>query len=393
MSDIIIRPVEGDEILDVMYAVGAYAFEASPPLTDRQKWDEEISVLEMSTFRAAFEQGRPVAISASAPLQQNVRGSLVGMAGIWGVASDPAVRRQGLIRRTIAALFEAARDEGRPVSCLYPFRESFYERMGYVMFPRPRVYTFAPGPLAPLLRCDLGGSAERLSMADGHAIYIEYIHRLRERTHGMTVHSDATEANLRNRDHHWVALARVGGEVVGVMLYRVVGVEGDATLHAPNFYTSNAQGRYLLLEWLARHIDQVKEVELRLPPTEFPETWMADLDLKVRLYDPPLCRVIDVMGLSGLPAGPGRFAARISDPLCAWNEGDFTFESNGGGLRVTRGGSPTCTLMIHALAGLLYGTHRPDTFAARGWGDPSSETQAAMLSLFPPAIPYLHAHF
>ena len=60
----------------------------------------------------------------------------------------------------LARLLASIREDGRPLSCLYPFRESFYERLGYVTFPLPRTAKLTPSALLPLLKEDLGGEIE-----------------------------------------------------------------------------------------------------------------------------------------------------------------------------------------------------------------------------------------
>jgi hypothetical protein len=122
--------------------------------------------------------------------------------------------------------------------------------------------------------------------------------------------------------------------------------------------------------------------------------WLADFGVKVEAAErAPMGRVLDVAKIGGMPAGPGGFAARIRDPLCLWNEGVWRFESDEGVLQVRPGGEPDCSLSIHALAALAYGTHDPDDFSLRGWGDPSPAVQAVMRCMFPPSTPYLHEYF
>jgi hypothetical protein len=48
---------------------------------------------------------------------------------------------------------------------------------------------------------------------------------------------------------------------------------------------------------------------------------------------------------------------------------------------------------FHAAPPLMYGTHDPDDFAIRGWGNPSPAVQAIMRAMFPPMTPYLHEYF
>jgi hypothetical protein len=199
---------------------------------------------------------------------------------------------------------------------------------------------------------------------------------------------------LRERDRKWLAVARVDGRVVGTILYQLAD-GGDETLifKADRFFYTTVQGRYLLLEWLARHVDQAREVSLVLPPGELPETWWLDLQPRTTSIESALGRVLDVTRLAGIEVGPGQFTARISDPFCPWNEGCYRFASDGGRLDITPAESADCTLSIEALTGLVYGVRDPEVFALEGWGDPSPDLQATLRSMFPARLPFLHEEF
>jgi predicted acetyltransferase len=166
-------------------------------------------------------------------------------------------------------------------------------------------------------------------------------------------------------------------------------------MRASRFYYHTRAGRYLLLDWMARHIDQANRIEVRLPARELPETWMPDLGVQLETFWlAPMGRVLDVAGLMGLPVGPGRFSAAITDPICPWNEGAWQFESVDGALRVSRHRDATdCSLGIQALSALIFGTNDPADFAYRGWGDAPAELTPVLRSMFPPALPHLHEYF
>jgi hypothetical protein len=404
MPDIEIRRLEGDEKLEAMYSLNAYALHASPPLTNREEWNEIVRPRQGVTYCCLFdaEAGAPASGAASTAMIQNVRGKLFDAGGVWGVATAPAARRKGYCRQTLAAVLAASRDDGQVFSTLHPFRESFYERLGYVTFPLSRIARLAPSALTPLLSRDLGGRIELALIGDSYDAYRDYLARMRLRTHGMGffVHPDWASAN---RNRFWLAQAMVGGEAVGLMLYDLKGEEETKFLfRAMRFYYETSQGRYLLLQWIARHVDQADRVELRLAPAEQPETWLADLGVKTESdIRAAMGRVLDVARLGGMAVGPGCFTAHISDPLCPWNEGAWRFESANGEsansvLRVERvaAGEPSdCRLTIQGLTGLVYGTHDPGDFAIRGWGDPAPAVQAMMRAMFPAMIPHLHERF
>jgi predicted acetyltransferase len=395
MTDITIRRMSSEEILEAMFPLTSYAFRASPPFSGEEEWQETIRQRQGVSYYALFEGKAAVATVASTAMSQQVRGALFPAGGIWGVATHPGARRKGYCRRLMVDLLAAEREEGRALSCLYPFRESFYERLGYVTFPAARTATLKPASLAPLLGQDLGGQIELLLIGDGYDLYRDYLHRLQRRVHGLGlfVHGDQAQAQKSNRS--WLALAQVDGEPAGLLLYELKGEEvTQFTLRAYRFYYDNSRARYLLLQWIARHVDQASQAELWLPCYEHPETWLADLQVRTESQArAPMARVVDVAGLGGMGTGPGRFSARIADPLCPWNEASWHFESVDGHLQVGPARRAECDLTIQALSALVYGTHDPGDFAFRGWGPPPAALQATLRAIFPPLLPHLHEYF
>ena len=150
----------------------------------------------------------------------------------------------------------------------------------------------------------------------------------------------------------------------------------------------------MLLQWIARHIDQANKAEIWLAAHEQPETWLEDLQVKIETPDrAPMGRVLSIEKMDGMQVGEGRFTAQIVDRLCPWNIGRWQFSSVDGMLQVTPTSQAECSLDIQALAGLIYGTLDPADFALRGWGEPSPATQNIMRTMFPALQPYLHEFF
>ena len=396
MSDTVIRQVSGEEMLEVKYPLGSYAFNPSPPLPDAQEWKERVRHRQNVTCLAAFEGENAVATVAYTRMTQNVRSAFLGMGGVWGVSTHPAARRQGYSRQLMARLLKAMRDAGQTLSGLYPFRESFYERLGYVTLPQIRKAQFHPLTLAPLLKQDLGGEVELSLLGDEYDTHLDYVDGMQQHTHGMATF-DSPDRVSAGRNRWWMALAKVEGQPVGIMLYDLRGEkETEFNLRAPRFYYHTSQGRYLLLQWIARHIDQANRVELWLAPYELPETWLSDMDVHVETaYFTPMVRIVDVaqLGDCGICIGPGSFAAQITDPICPWNEGTWRLASVDGVLQVSPAESAGCTLSIQALTALVYGTHDPGDFVFRGWGDPSLQTQETMRAMFPRLLPDMYERF
>ncbi len=394
MPAVAIRQLHGDEAIDTVFPLTAYAFTATPPLPDLEERRAALRQREGVSYFALFEDGAAVACAAGIAMTQHVRGRLLPAGGVWGVATAPVARQKGYAKRLMGTLHAHMRDLGQPLACLYPFRESFYERLGYATFPLVQKVRFRPEAARSLLQRDLAGHVARLPLADGHATYRAFLDRLRRRCHGLALY-DHWSPGLASHYRYWLAVASVDDEPAALMVYDLKGETiGDFKLRAIHFYHLTAQGKYLLLAWIARHTDQAGQAELWLAPGELPETWLADL--KIEREAPvraPMGRVLDVTGLDGLNTGPGAFVARVRDPACPWNEGVWSFATHDGRLRVEAAKRADCDLSIQALSALVYGTHDPADFAWRGWSDAGPEALAAMGAMFSREQPHLHEMF
>ncbi|MDO9088474.1 MAG: GNAT family N-acetyltransferase [Anaerolineaceae bacterium] len=394
MTKISIHQTQGQEMLDVLYSLNQYSLHPSPPYENREEWNAIASCRKGVTCFTAYKNEKPVSVAVSTAMTQNIRGKLYPASGVWGVSTDPAVRREGYCRQTIAALLHAEIESGKVFSNLYPFRESFYERMGYIAFPLEKVARFTTSSLSPLLKLKLDGEIELKLIGDVFDIYRDYLKKMREHQHGMGVF-DEGDHTAAKRNRFWVAIARINGKVEGLMIYRITGEEVTKyNFVAIRFYYQSSQARYLMLNWIARHIDQSNRAEIWLPAFENPELWYADLEVKVETaIRPSMTRILDVKKIGGMTVGKGNFSAKIIDPLCTWNEGFWKFESIQGSLQVSKTTKADFDLKIQGLSALIAGTRDPQDFQIVGWGNPNPNLQAVMQEMFPPAIPYLHENF
>ena len=388
------RHLQGDEMLETLYTLNSYALHPSPPYQNRDDWMKIVREREGMNCHAVFEDETPLSVAVSTPMTQNLRGTLFPASGVWGVATHPSGRRKGYCRRAITAVLRADRERGMAFSNLYPFRESFYERMGYVSFPLTKIAKLAPASLAATLQMDTGGVIEQKLIGDAYDTYREYLAEMRLRTHGMAFF-DYGDRGRANRNLLWAALAKFDGNLEGLILYNLQGA--DVTHYnfvAYRFYYRSSRARYLMLNWMARHVDQADRAELWLPADEFPEMWLADIQVKIEsAIRASMCRVVDVERIGGMDVGEGSFAAQITDPLCPWNEGAWMFAASAGKLEVRKTSETARPLTVQGLTALVAGTHDPQEFHLRGWGSPSPEEQSIMRAMFPKMNPYVHENF
>jgi hypothetical protein len=320
MKKITIRHLQDEGFLDMLFNFQMYAFRASPPFMEKEGWANNVRQRKGVTYHVLFEEQVPVAAAANTVMTQNVRGKLFPAGGMWGVVTLPVARRKDYSRHVIGSLLSAVKEAGAVFSNLYPFRESFYERMGYITFPLPIITHISTQSLAPLLKMELEGGVELKLMGETYETYRSFLADLRLRVHGMTVF-DFGEPAIASQNGFWVAMAKVDGEIEGMMLYKLVGEEITRfNFRASRFYYTTPRGKYLLLDWIARHIDQADRAEIWLPPYEHPETWLADMQVRIESQDrAPMSRILDIGSMGGMETGTGSFSAHITDPLLPSN--------------------------------------------------------------------------
>jgi predicted acetyltransferase len=392
--NITVRNLLGEEMLNTLYQLNSYSLHPSPPLQNKEEWMGVVRERQDMKCFAVYEDDSPISVVVSTPMTQNMRGKLFPASGVWGVSTLPSGRRKGYCRQAMRSLLEADRESGKVFTNLYPFRESFYERLGYVAYPLMKIAKFETQSLSPLLKMQLEGEIRLQYVSDAYEAYREYLVEMRTNRHGMAMFDHGDLGRVK-QNLFWVATAEFDGRVEGLMMYRTLGQEVTKyTFVAGRFYYRTIRARYLLLNWIARHIDQADKAELWLPQDEYPDTWLADMQVKLEAsIHPAMSRVLDIEKISGMEAGQGSFCARIIDPLCPWNEGAWRFASDQGKLSVQKSSDSDCELTIQGLTALINGIHEPQDIALRGWGNPDETVQSQMRALFPRINPFMHEMF
>jgi predicted N-acetyltransferase YhbS len=396
-----IHRLSAEERLTSSFPIQAYAFDASPMSAEATKsWRDYLPYNEGNRTLVAREGERTLAAASAIPMRQNLRGAVLPMAGIASVATHPAARRQGHVRALLHQLLDEMRDEGHLLSALYPFRPSFYARFGYVGLPKARTATFAPEDLGRLLRAELPGTVSWERIGTGYPGYRAFTERLLADRHGFSVFPEHRAVRLRDADEHWLLIAESGGDTVGALTYRIE--EHGGTLAAGDLLTTGPLGRALLLQFLARHVDQVSRISLQLPADELPELWETDLAVRTEAVvarphsSAPMARLLSLDALHGLPAGPGRVRIELVDDR--YLSGGHVLDGADGRLdvRPDRGTAttlPVATLTSAGLAGLAYGVLDPVEVGLRGLGSVDPAAGAELARLFPRRLPYLFADF
>ena len=151
-----------------------------------------------------------------------------------------------------------------------------------------------------------------------------------------------------------------------------------------------------MLQFFARHVDQVARIVLTVGLDDAPELWGTDLPVAYgsRVAFPsspgPMARVLDLGAMSGMPVGEGAATVHVVDDLIG---GTYRLAGDGGRLEVTTAPDAASTLTAAGLSGLVYGVLDPIDVVARGLGSIDAAAVEPLRALFPRALPYLMADF
>lgn len=383
-----IKKIYGDELLQ-RAILANYAFSRSPADVEK-KFEEGKKYYSEDIVLAAIENDKTAATATIVPMRQNIRGKVMRMGGVAAVATDPEFRMQGIAKSLMKEAFLEMKEAEFPISTLYPFRESFYERLGYAVFPQASKISFSPNNIS--LRKKPRGEIVREKISDCLDRFISFNKKYVERVHSAAIFQDLRMGSFVDPPV-WIAWAMVDGEAQGLIGYTITGFEG--TLEVKDFMYLTSEAKYTLLEFLGRHRDQVSNIEMVVQHHEHPELWLSDLKVSRanRKWVPsPMGRIVDMEQLNGVPAGKGRIEVQVVDEHAPWNNGRFVIESDGE-LNVEKGGNGNLKLSINALSALLFGQANPLDFDLKGWGKVSPIESKQILKLFPPLPAFVDKYF
>jgi len=400
MNNFTYSVVEDTEERKKLAVLTQYAFYPSPDDLKIQKlyFDYSKDCFIVAVYPEDDPQ-TPVATATSIPMTQNLRGKIFSMDGIANVATDPAYRRKHLTATMMQMILENDKKTGLVISTLYPFKESFYARFGYITLPQVRIATLSLATLTPLLDDKAPLLFEKVDYKENFHLLYKFLIENQKHMHGMCLKSLETMKLLPElQNSHLVFMYDDNKNIEGCLVYRTKGFQSDFLIST--FLYLNSHAKYNLLRFLALHIDQFYTVKFPLHPAEHPENWLNDLRIQIANRDwvpSAMARVIDVEGLQDLPVGTGTVVIKIEDANCEWNNNVYEFTSSLGKLSITKkenNVNSDCILTIEGLTALVYGWYVLEDFVYRNWiKETKVETINKLKELFPINLPYMYDRF
>ena len=117
-----------------------YSFEPAKNNYEDLKWPAE--KMPMDWFYGAFTEETLVAGVGFFIFDIRMRSQDFNVYGITMVGSKPEFRNRGVVRELMIKVFKDMNENNIPISVLYPFKHSFYERLGYKQVDENIFYEF-----------------------------------------------------------------------------------------------------------------------------------------------------------------------------------------------------------------------------------------------------------
>lgn len=393
-----IRKATADDA-DAYLRIAGYAYSFPEQASERAK---ERFVASCDEYYFAEEDGTAIATARLLPFQQNVRGIWKKMGGIGMVACSPEYRRQGHTREMILKMLTDMQAEDYAVSCLYPFKDTFYMALGYVKMPPTGGLEFEPSQLRSKAYPE-GYSVKRVEGPDGYEAWSILHASAVEQIHGAVRRSEKRWIELTKYMKGKIAVAYgPDNKPAGVMIYGIKGFgQGHdwaetGRISVLEMFWSNYAARDALFAFLFMHSDQIVKVTLPGSPVyDDYYHWIEGMhnpSMSTRML--PMARIVSVENaLSGLHVKQGGAATiEVQDALLKSNSGSYLVSGSDGRLDVTRTKKKADVRMTtEGLTALLYGMLSSEQAQNLGWI--SGHVPQVFTDWLPRATPWLTEDF
>ncbi|NOT35065.1 MAG: GNAT family N-acetyltransferase [Candidatus Eisenbacteria bacterium] len=243
--------------------LGARAYRVAS-LEKRRSFYTEHPRFTLRDVRVGEVGGEIVASLVLYPLEAAVRGRHVPMVGVGSVAVAPEHRRRGLGEAMMRAALREMRTAGRGLSMLYPFRASFYRKLGWGLCELVQQYAFAPANLTP---SDEARHVRRLRVPDRPRVQALY-DQVAAGGHFTLARSEAWwSRRLWEYPGDWVVYAKGRGAIEGYLYYEADPSKGPfkLALSVSEIVAATPEAHRGLIGHLATLRDQVEEIHLAAP--------------------------------------------------------------------------------------------------------------------------------
>lgn len=400
-----IRKIDKNERLEILKG-DLYAYSR---WTNQDLPRSHLTAINPDEVLVAEIDGKIAAALQCFNFQQSVRGSLKAMGGIGGVWTYPEYRNQGCVKALMKSAFLEMRMQGISVSMLTPFKESFYESLGYAIANSTNEINIPIVSLSQYLKTSKSHNltCDRLAATEAKDVLSNFLYEnlrsqsLQPYSHGLVITDFNYEQWWHLHRQKLCVVIKRNYQPVAMAIYAIDSSGNlpisDRQIEISSIFWTDLESRDRLLQFFASHRDQIHSLTMPLPLDTNVHTWLNDAGkLQSSLSDPWMVRIVDIVqALHGLPITCEPFTFALNDPHCSWNDGVFRVDGDRGSLTVKRynGDYPNLAIdfrtTIAGISALMYGTHSLDELVHKRWiTDLNPATSKFLENSFTPCVIY-----
>lgn len=308
----------------------------------------------LSDLWVGEDDGRIVASCLLYSFRQWIGRREIPAMGLGAVAISATSRRRGLAGRLIGSAFEVARERGDLTSALFPFRTSFYRKLGYGLAGEIQQYRIPPTALPD---DDGRRRVELVESSEDRSALMAVYDRWAPRQTGQMVRTPRSWEQVWQKDTRRAVLHRdEDGTPTGYAVFRYAQdpAKNYRAIEVEEIVWIGRAARAALYGWMASLSDQWEEIVYRAHPdegfaehlaeTRFPRDdgprWHYWFPAATTMYG-PMFRLLDVAGAwrsRRVRPGPAlRVALEVHDPSIDANAGDWLLTIEDGAVEVEKG--------------------------------------------------------
>jgi predicted acetyltransferase len=386
------RPARRTDV-ETLADLGHRAYRVSS-LEKRREFYTDHPRFGLRDVRVGELDGQVVASLVLYPFTAFVRGQRVPVTGIGSVAVSPEHRRRGVAEALLKSALRDMRQRGDAFSALYPFRDSFYRRLGYGVIEIAQQMAFSPSLLA---ESDEARRVRRLMLPDRPSVEALYERVALQGHFALARRSEWWTQRLWTHAGDWVVYeGRRRGQIEGYLYYEVDSDAGPFKLSVTltEFVAATPEAHLGLIGYLASLSDQVSEIHHIAPgdngwPLLLKTSQNLRPALEMSVYHDTgnavngmMLRLNDVRGaLEQIPLSMqarGEVALEVDDEVIPQNARSYRLRASEGRLKVTlesaragRARLPRLVAEPDLLASLVGGAVSPVRAAEMGLLDSS----------------------
>jgi predicted acetyltransferase len=224
----------------------------------------------------------------------NFLGTMMPAGGVGLIAVDLVHKKEHVAKEMVSYFLHHYREQGAPLTLLYPFRPDFYKRMGFGYGNKMSQYRIEP---ASFPRGPSKAHVRYLTQDDREALAACYT-RVMRRTHGMIEKTAHELTRLFRRPQHRFVGYEKEGRIEGYLVFSFEKGEDflQNDIQVREIIYENREALLELLTFLHTQADQIRHVVLNIEDPYFHHL-LSDPRNASRSLIPPVCHESNLQGV------------------------------------------------------------------------------------------------